>query len=266
MYAIFLDGESKTGKTTVGSVIEAELAKDYTVLRAVAGSFFRRLTVAALENHGGSYSHEDVEWLEGNLAEVIESRAAYDEERDWSAIDTKQIDELVSVAAQLPITQTAAKEWWNITCDLAAEKDVDVLIVDGRNPRAKSADWRAKHDMPIALDLCVYCDPTVAAERYVRSQGLQSPSPEQVVEARNKIMQRRNLDRNRPVAAYVEPTDQIEFEPGLDDIEQIVAQSFKADVSELPRVIRFDTTHSPLELTQATAGNLARAALSYIEK
>jgi cytidylate kinase len=266
MYGIFLDGESKTGKTTVGSAIEADLARDYKVYKAVAGSFYRRLTVLALEAYGGTYDAEDLSWLEDAVGSAIDSREAYNEDRDWADINSKEIDELVSVAGQFPITQAAGKQWWPIMADLALEQGADVLVVDGRNPRSKLADWRSKHVMPIALDLCVYCDPEVAALRYVQSQGVTKPSERQLTEARDNIMKRRELDRNRSVAAYVEPPNQIDFDSGVSDAGEVVYQSFQADIAELPQVIRFDTTHSPLEVTQVTAGALSRAALDYLKK
>ncbi|CAN5360400.1 hypothetical protein BH09PAT4_BH09PAT4_04730 [soil metagenome] len=266
MYAIFLDGESKTGKTTVGSAIEADLAKDYHVLRTLSGSFFRRLTVAALDLRGGDYDSTDQEWLEGAVAQVIDSRIAYDESKDWSAIHSKEVDDLVSVLGQLQIAQDAAKEWWPLMGDAALKQGVEVLIVDGRNPRAKSAKWRAEHDVPIALDLCVYCDPDVAAKRYVYSQGATDPTPAQLAEARAQIVQRRELDRNRAAAPYIEPADQVDFDSGVSDETETVEESFAADVVDPPRVIRFDTTHSPLEITQVTAGALARAAIRRLNK
>ena len=265
MYAIFLDGESKTGKTTVGSAIEADLINDYKVYKAVAGSFYRRLTVVALELHGGTYDHDDLDWLEADIVSAIESREAYNEDRNWDSIDSKEIDELVSVAGQLPITQAAGKEWWPIMADMALRQGADVLVVDGRNPRAKLAEWRATHDLPIALDLCVYCDPTVAAQRYARSQGIKDPTEQQLADAEASIMKRRALDRNRSVAPYIEPPDQIEFDSGVSNANKVVQQAFTADIAEPPQVIRFDTSHSPLEITQVTAGQLARAALSYLK-
>lgn len=266
MYAIFLDGESKTGKTTVGAAIEADLAKDYKVYKAIAGSFYRRLTVLALEAYGGQYAHDDLTWLEDGIRDAIDSREAYNEDRNWEDINSKPIDELVSVAGQFPITQAAGKEWWPIMADTALRQGAEVLVVDGRNPRAKLAEWRATHDMPIALDLCVYCDPDVAAQRYLGAQDVAEPTAEQLAATRAEIMKRRELDRNRSVAPYVEPPNQIEFDSGVSDAIQVVGQAFAADVPERPQVIRFDTTHSPLEITQVTAGQLARAALDYLKK
>lgn len=266
MYAIFLDGESKAGKTTVGSAIEADLAKDYHVLRTLSGSFFRRLTVAALEMHGNSYDVADPGWLEDAVTKVIGSRIAYDESKDWSTIHSKEVDDLVSVLGQLQIAQDAVKEWWPIMGDSALKQGVEVLIVDGRNPRAKSAKWRANHHVPIALDLCVYCDPDVAAQRYMYSQGVAEPTPAQLAEARGQIMQRRELDRNRTAAPYIEPPNQVEFDSGISDAAEVIKQAFAADVVDPPRVIRFETTHSPLEITQVTAGALARAAIDHLNK
>ncbi len=266
MYAIFLDGESKTGKTTVGSAIEADLAKDYHVLRTLSGSFFRRLTVAALEQHGLPYDATEAEWLEGTVRDVIDSRVAYDETKDWSGIHSKEVDELVSVLGQLQITQDAVKEWWPIMGDAAIAQGVEVLIVDGRNPRAKSAKWRANHHVPIALDLCVYCDPDVAAQRYVHSQGITNPTAQQLASARDMILGRRELDRNRAAAPYIESPNQVEFDSGISDATQVVEQAFSSEVTNPPQVIRFETSHSPLEITQVTAGALARAAIDYLQK
>jgi cytidylate kinase len=266
MYAIFLDGESKTGKTTVGAAIAADLSKKYRVYKAIAGSFYRRLTVLALESHGGTYTHDDLAWLEAAIQRVIAGREAYNEDRNWDAINSKAIDELVSVAGQFPATQAAGNEWWSIMADPALQNDAEVLVVDGRNPRLQLAEWRLTHELPIALDLCVYCDPEVAAQRYVHSLGAANPSAEQLATAQAEIMKRRALDRNRPAAPYVEPPDQIVFNSGVTDAAEVVRQAFTADVSEPPQVIRFDTTNSPLPLTKVTAGQLARAALEYLDK
>lgn len=263
MYGMFLDGESKTGKTTVGAAIAADLAKDHKVYRAVAGSFYRRLTVLALEAHG-AYAPDDLSWLEEAVRRAIAGREAYNDDRDWNTINSLAVDELVSVAGQFEITQQAAEEWWSITADTAAGQAADVLVVDGRNPRAQLAEWRMAHDLPIALDLCVYCDPAVAARRYVQAQGVADPSAAQVAAARDSIVARRELDRRRAFSPYIEPPAQIMFDSGVSDARQVVQQAFTADVAEPPHVIRFDTSHSPLEMTQMTAGQLAHAALDYL--
>lgn len=267
MYGIFLDGESKTGKTTVGLAIQKALSQNYKVHSAAAGSFYRRLTLLALEMHGG-YSPGDTSWLETYLQRAIDSGSAYDETRDWTKTHSKEVDELVSVAGQFEFMQAAGREWWYKTADLALSQSADVLLVDGRNPRAKLASWRADRPgvMPIALDLCVYCSPEVAGERYARVHSNGKPTPEQVAVACNSIAERRRLDRTRAATPYVEPENQLLFEPRDDDAALAIRKSFEDVVDEPPRVIRYDTSNSPIEVNLLQAGSLANFAIDYLKQ
>jgi cytidylate kinase len=267
MFGIFLDGESKTGKTTVGQAIEQALSPYFKVYTAAAGSFYRRVTLLAIEKHG-DYKPGATDWLDGSLRDALASDRAYDESRDWSDVHSKQVDELVSVAGQFDFMQAAGLDWWQKTADLAFQQGADVLVIDGRNPRKKLAPWREQHpgDMPIALDICVYCTPEIAGERYARAHTDGEPTRAQISEARDMIAQRRHLDLTRTATPYVEPEDQILFDPLSGDAAKTIRESFETSEDAPPRVIRYDTTNSPMSVTLRQAGALAQSAVSYLER
>jgi cytidylate kinase len=265
MYGIFLDGESKTGKTTVGLAIEKALSPKYKVYTAAAGSFYRRVTLLALEIKG-EFGGGDTSWLEENLRTALQNDQAYDEQLDWEGVHSQAVDELVSVAGQFDFMQAAARDWWYKTADIALSDGADVLVIDGRNPRINLATWRADHldVMPIALDLCVYCSPEEAGVRYARDHTEGEPTPEQISAARDKIAERRQLDRTRKATPYLEPENQLLFDPLTADAQKAVIESFETATGEAPRVIRYDTTSSPMEVTLRQTGALAASAIGYL--
>lgn len=266
MYGIFLDGESKTGKTTVGLAVERALSPYFKIHTTAAGSFYRRVTLLAVELHQAA-DGADTAWLEAALKEALASDAAYDEERDWTNAHSPKVDELVSVAGQFEFMQAAGRDWWHKTADLALEQAVDVLVVDGRNPRKKLARWRAEHPdaMPIALDLCVYCTPEEAGRRYAADYADGEPTADQIAAATAMIDNRRHLDRSRAASPYEEPANQLLFEPLTGDAVTTIRESFESAKGDPPRVIRYDTTESPMPITLHQAGALAQSAVEYLK-
>jgi hypothetical protein len=150
---------------------------------------------------------------------------------------------------------------------MAFQQGADVLVIDGRNPRKKLAPWQEKHpgDLQIALDICVYCTPEVAGERYARVHTDGEPSADQISEARDMIAIRRDLDRTRKSTPYIEPENQLLFEPLSGDAAATIQESFETADGDPPRVIRYDTTKSPMSVTLRQAGALAQSAVTYLK-
>jgi cytidylate kinase len=263
MQAIFLDGEAKSGKTTVGNAIREALAGDYRVHSAVRGAFFRRLVVLALEINQGKPIPTDTSWLDEALKDAIASDMAYDEDRDWSTIESAEVSGLVAVAGQYAFVQAAANEWDVRTANHALMEDAEILLIDGRNPRAKLSAWCKTNNVPTALDLCIHCDDEVAGARLLMSRGIAKPTKAQLEEATQNIRSRRQMDRTRLHSPYVAPADQLEFMPERDSAEEVIKRSFADTVTDPPRVIGFDTSRSSVEHTRPLVSALAKAAAAF---
>jgi cytidylate kinase len=263
MQAIFLDGEAKSGKTTVGNAIRAALSGKYKVHSAVRGAFFRRLVVLALEINQGKSAPDDTSWLDETLKDAIASEMAYDEDRDWSTIESAEVGSLVAVAGQYDFVQAAADEWDVRTANHAVMEGAEILLIDGRNPRAKLSDWCKTNNVPTALDLCIHCDDEIAGVRLLMSRGVTKPTAEQLAEATQSIRARREMDRTRLHSPYIVPANQLEYDADQVAAEDIVKQSFADIVTDPPRTIGFDTSHSSVDHTRPIVSALARAAVLF---
>jgi hypothetical protein len=202
----------------VGLAIEKALSPKYKVYTAAAGSFYRRVTLLALEIKG-EFGGGDTSWLEENLRTALQNDQAYDEQLDWEGVHSQAVDELVSVAGQFDFMQAAARDWWYKTADIV---------------------------------------------RYARDHTEGEPTPEQISAARDKIAERRQLDRTRKATPYLEPENQLLFDPLTADAQKAVIESFETATGEAPRVIRYDTTSSPMEVTLRQTGALAASAIGYL--
>jgi cytidylate kinase len=263
MQAIFLDGEAKTGKTTVGHAIREVLSEDYKVHSAVRGAFFRRLVVLALEINQVKPTPTGTSWIDEALRDAIASDMAYDEDRDWSTIESAEVSGMVAVAGQYDFVQAAADEWDVRTANHALMEDAEILLIDGRNPRAKLSVWCKANNVPTALDLCIHCDDEIAGARLLMSRGIAKPTKAQLEEATQNIRSRRQMDRTRLHSPYVAPANQLEFDADHSTAEEIVQQSFADTVTDPPRTIGFDTSNSSVDHTRPIVASLAKAAVLY---
>lgn len=257
--AIFLDGESKSGKTAVGRAIASALEQNnYSTSPIIVGNFFRRVTALAL---AGRPSHASEDWLEPTVRKVLADEEIYKSDYDASALDTPEIDALVSSVGQLDFVQAAAGPWREKAADQALASGAEVVMLDGRNLRLKFAAWLAGNHVPVALELVIVCRAEVAASRYLADSGNASPTSQALAAATEMINQRRRADRSRAKAAYIDPENPVTLVAGIDNAEGALALAFAASVSNPPRPILFDNSEVPRETGLATVSQLALLAI-----
>jgi len=261
MNIIFLDGESKSGKTAVGrSMLQALEQRGGRVRLLVAGNFFRHVTLLAV--NARPQSAPDDSWLEETVRQVVSSPALLDSVPNVALFDQPEVERLVSVVGQFGFVQDAVAAWRVASAQQALDDGVETLLFDGRNLRAKLNNWLADTGVIVALELLIYCRPEVAAARYLSDSGNKSPSAEELAAATQMVEERRKRDRNRGQAAYVDSDNPINLVVGTDSVDAALAAAFDSDVADPPRPIRFDNSEVPREDGLSTVTELAVKAIN----
>jgi cytidylate kinase len=261
MVAIFLDGESKSGKTAVGRHMKAVLEnQNHKVRLVVVGLFFRTVALLTLRQ---SFDKNSEQAYVDAVKSVLNSAELY-EEVDEAALQTPDVDAWVSRIAQLDFVQAAAHEWRVKSAQKALDDGIEVVLLDGRNLRAKLRDWLDGTHVRVAVELIIFCRAEVAARRYLADAGNKSPSDDELQAATAMITERREMDRQRNEAAYREPVNPIILRPGeVQAIDALVA-AFQGDVDDPPRPILFDNSDVPLADGLATVEALVVSAIENI--
>jgi len=164
MRVITLDGPSKVGKTCIGRHIASELSPeiDGPVRFDSIGDFYRRITVAVIEAAGPS--PDEAELLD-QLQKVLDGEAAYDNERDWGDLHSEEVEGLVSRIGHTDTAQAAKWQWGERALGAVARDEVDLWVLDGRNPRRTIAKGLAKPGVDLILDLFVHAELAPSARR-----------------------------------------------------------------------------------------------------
>lgn len=256
---IFLDGESKSGKTAVGRAIKKRLEQEnYSVELIVAGNFFRRLTWLALQQKPAGASDG---WLEKAVLNVLDGGEIYDNDYDLATLEEPEVDRLVSNVGQLDFVQAAANPWRFGAADKALAGGADVIMLDGRNLRSKFKDWLAKHNASVALELVIACRAEVAAGRYLHDAGNKNPSEVELAATTRMIMDRRSADRNRAKAPYIDPVDPVKLVAGVHNVAEALAKAYDSNTANPPHPIVFDNSEVPRDIGLATVSELASLAI-----
>lgn len=263
MIAFYLDGEAKSGKTAVGKHIKQVLeTKGYKVRLLVAGNFFRTVTWLTLQEQGGN--NDDLP-LEEVVKKALVSPQLTDEFDD-SHLQSNEVDALVSQIGALSMVQRSAVGWRVSAAEKALADGVEVLLYDGRNLRAKLKDWSTKANVGTALELIIYCRAEIAAKRYLSDEGNKSPSEAELKQITEMIATRRDMDRKRKEAAYIETDSPIKLLAGIDNAKDAIAKAYAPDVIDPPRPILFDNSEVPLADGLATVGELTLETVKILEK
>lgn len=260
---IFLDGESKSGKTAVGRAIKSRLeAENYSVELIVAGHFFRRLTWLTLQMGLDLTSDDD---LKKAVRQALNSPEMLSTEYDPATLEIPAVDHLVSRASQFDFVQSAANPWRERAAEAARAKGVDVVMMDGRNLRARLFKWRSGHDVPLALELVIHCNAEEAANRYLHDAGNKKPSTDELAGITKMVEARRTADRNRTEAPYLDPVNPVRLIAGVDNAAGALEESYGKPhgslSSRLPRPILFDNSEVPRDTGLATVSELASLAV-----
>jgi len=264
MSIILVEGESKSMKTSVGQqILEAldELGK--RVIRADAGSFFRKVTVCVWDQlDAEAITSPTAEDFSRAALKVLDSKAPYDLTRDWGdSLHSARVDHTVGTVSQTALVQEASKKWWLETPSQALESDTDVLVLDGRNPRARLQPWLDANHMAPTLELFCVCDPVIAAERTLKGRGIEEPTEDEKAHEQAAIEKRRYEDRHRDTLAFIDPPVYESFEPGMDPVKAIQESRDKGGVAG-PLPVRIDTGTMTRDVQRDVVVSLVRAALS----
>jgi len=272
LLAVYVDGETKTGKGAAGKAIAAILKENgLQVYYAVAGDFFRRYVALVREylQLGESDPLPTGQSLEDAAAVVHASRRAYENDLDVGDLQRPIISQSVAILGELPYVQKAGAEWWAMTLQLARDNDTDVLLVDGRNPRYKldhAAEETGIHVQPV-LDLFMTCEAEEAARRTLRLQGIANPTAAELAAARTKIELRRKQDRERSARPFVEPDTTVKYEPAKTTAVATITLSWQPHKqAELPVAIELDNTQFTEDEMISAVRSLALAAIDYTQK
>lgn len=266
--AVYIDGETKTGKGAASKAIAHALHfAGKTVYYDVAGDFFRRYTVlvrvrAGLDEDDPLVITPEVEQIAREFFTSGEVFAARD---DLGDLQRPAISQSVSLLGALPFVQEAGDAWYAASLRQAHEAGVDVLVLDGRNPRLRITEQQPSTGLPVttALDLYMTCDPAEAARRTLLQRDITDPSADQMRAEEQHVIERRTKDRQRAANPFLVPTVCIDF-----DIEHgqsasdAVAAAWKALPAEArPATICVNNTHLGMSDMLSAVTELAVAAV-----
>jgi cytidylate kinase len=263
MRTILVDGESKTGKTSVGeAIVDGLTSQGLQVYSADAGAFFRRLTAAVFGRLG--LDPETVPAIDSRDLETTLVKAARDgdaHDGDWGDLEAPGIGRYVSVVGRYNDAVRAGDEWYVMTAQRAGHRRSDALVVNGRNPRGRLAG----HDIgELSMELLVQCDPWVAGTRVLRRAGICNPSEGQIRKAAGEVMERRLSDRTRETHPYRDPVYAVPYELGHSTPAEVIAAT-RRYVSDEPFPIRVETTSMPLSPMRAGVQELAYTAMGLVK-
>jgi hypothetical protein len=259
MIAIFVEGETKTGKGAASEAIAKTLEEHgLQVYYDVAGNFFRRY-VAIIRRQlqlAEDAALPATAELTAIATELYTNGGAFDLDDSLGDLQRSTISRCVSILGELPIAQQAASDWFGMSLKQAHAVGADVLLLDGRNPRLHIEALSVELGLTIRTILDVYmeCDPNVAASRMMNATA----SAEEVQAAASIIIDRRRRDRMRPEWPFIEPAKSIKCTPGERLAADIIADTQK-ELLVLP-VVLDNSRVSKAELEQSLA-DLTSAAL-----
>ena len=259
MLAIFVEGETKTGKGAASEAIAKTLeAQGLKVYYDVAGNFFRRYV--AIIRRRLQLSENDplppTQELIDVATELYRSGEAFEMDPTLGDLQRPTISQCVSILGELPIAQQAASDWFGSSLKRANAAKADVLLLDGRNPRLHIEMLQAELGIKVdtVLDIYMMCDPVVAAARMIDATASHVDNKA----AADSIIDRRRRDRMRPDWPFIEPTNSIYFTPGSRKSNEIIAETWRAS-AVLP--IKVDNSVVDKALLEQSLTDLTIAAL-----
>jgi hypothetical protein len=158
--------------------------------------------------------------------------------------------------------QAVAEKWYDDTATRALEDEVDLLIVDGRNPRSRLTERIHPDGLWSIMDLFLNCDIDVAARRSLGGgpRHNKAPTNDELESEMAALKSRRETDTTRADNPMRVPIAPVEFAHGKNPHEA----TWKAiDVPEpwLPTTIYIDTTRTSRREMHKSTIDLAQAAL-----
>lgn len=271
LVAVYVDGETKTGKGAAGKAMaEALKAAGHVVYYDVAGDFYRRYVawVRIALGLGETDKLPAGRVLEEAARETYESGRAFEQSESLGDLQRPIISKSVSVLAELPLVQRAGIEWWGKTLELAEKAGAGVVVLDGRNPRQKVAEALETVTVPlkVALDLFMTCDPAVAGRRILLSRGVKEPDPMQLQAATGEVVKRREQDRDRPVHPFIIPPRSITYNPASMTPAGVIERSWDQNEGpDLPVPVKLDNSDLEMHVMLSAVSELAVEAVRQME-
>ncbi|HLZ15066.1 MAG TPA: hypothetical protein VKQ34_03665 [Candidatus Saccharimonadales bacterium] len=263
-------GGAQSSKSSISEAMAAYA--EHCGLRVVygdAGKHYRRLTTLTRDQFPGAGAELPPEdELADAISVVLKSHEADDEERDWGDLHTPGINAWVSHVANRHPVKADALAWFERTGDRALDRESDLLVINGRQPRQVLASWLARTGLVPVVELWTQCDPTEAAHRSFKGRPY---TEEEFDSARDKIVVRRVADTQHTEYAVRRPRPLVPYRThDLSDVGLRWAASLAVDLSwlttgnegALPHSIGIDTTKIPYERMVAATGFILDAALS----
>lgn len=271
LLAVYVDGETKTGKGAAGKAITALLSeKGLAVYYDVAGDFFRRY-VAIVRNELGLGETDPLptgEALETAAKRVYDTKRPFAPDDSLGDLQRSIISQSVSVLGELSLVQRAGAEWYAMSIGNARQAGADVVVLDGRNPRDRVNDVAGEAGLVLqtALDLFMTCEPEEAARRVLYLKGVTDPSHEQIVTMTQQVKRRREHDRNRLERPFLVPSISVHYDPKRMAAPAAVNLSWHHATNDPPTTIAIDNTHFTQPEMLAAVRDLAAAAVDYINE
>ena len=266
LYAIYIEGETKTGKGAASEAIANALKRhDISVYYDVAGDFFRRFT--AIIRRELKLSPSDPlpprEELIAIAVKLYKNAKAFSLDSSLGDLQRPEISNCVSQLGELPIAQEAAVDWYAQSVKQAHSSGAQVMVLDGRNPRRHVEGHVQDHNTRTILDIYMTCQPTVAAQRVLLGDGIAKATIPQLEPIIQNITDRRQRDRQREEWPFWWPAVHLPFIPGQDSVTAAINASLQPTASaELPLPIVIDNSYVPKPTMWKAVADLTLIALA----
>ena len=268
LLAVYVDGESKTGKGAAGESIAQTLTdRGEAVYYDVAGDFYRRYTAMVRRELGLDEADEleSGEALDTAAQNLYQSGRAFERDPELGDLQRPAISDSVATLAKLAVAQAAGAEWFMRSLQAAADQGASVIVLDGRNPRDRVNDELPQLPniaVRIALDLYMTCDPGEAGRRVLVSRGVAEPTRAQIDAESSIVATRREQDRRRSDRPFVEPSESVSFWPAHQSAHEVIDHTWQTELfGSLPATVTLDNTAILKDEMLAAVTDLAVEAL-----
>ncbi len=264
LYAIYIEGETKTGKGAASEAISNALKdQGLKVYYDVAGDFFRRFTATIRKQLqlGINDPLPARDALISIAKQLYQNGQAFSLDADLGDLQRPEISNCVSQLGELPIAQEAAVDWYAQSVKQAVASGAKVMVLDGRNPRRHVEQNVNNQAVQTILDIYMTCEPGVAARRVLLGEGNAQPTASQLQPIMDNIADRRWRDRQRAEWPFWWPDVYLPFVPGQDSVAATIKASRQSS-ENIPLPIVIDNSYVPKPIMWAAVEGLAVGALA----
>jgi hypothetical protein len=163
-----------------------------------------------------------------------------------------------------------ATGWYERTAQNALDKDADLLLINGRQPRQVLSRWLGRTGVVPTIEFWAQCDSVTAAERVLLGRKKPIADADKEHEQKN-IENRRAADMLHTEFPVIPPKNAVHYihYPTLAEVTSLLAvqESWQTNgcpdttEADLPRPIIFDNTNMSKNVMKRTAGLLVANAI-----